>query len=69
MRRFDLSSDGAKRRFEFQKRRQLFIRVHNEAPDNAVIRVYDSASKMPNDSAQFSHDSAFIGFSAGEQAD
>jgi hypothetical protein len=25
--------------------------------------------QMPNDSAQLSHDSAFIGFSPGEQAD
>jgi hypothetical protein len=43
---------------------KFFSRSHE-----AVIRVYDSASKMPNDSAQFFHDSAFIGLSAGEQAD
>jgi hypothetical protein len=28
--RFDLSEGGVKRRFEFQKRGQLFIRVRNE---------------------------------------
>ena len=30
---------GANRRFEFQKRSQLFIRVHNEALTVAAMRV------------------------------
>ena len=36
---------------------------------HAVMLVYDSASKMPNDSAQFSHDSVFIGRLRGNRPD
>jgi hypothetical protein len=32
-------SAGANHRFQFQKRRQLFIRTHNETPSVAAMRV------------------------------
>ena len=34
---------GSNRRFEFEKRGQLFIRVHNKAPPVIAMRVRDKA--------------------------
>jgi hypothetical protein len=43
-----LRSDGANRRFEFDKRRQFFIRSHNETLSVAAIRVSNEHSSSRN---------------------
>jgi hypothetical protein len=72
-----LTTNGANRRFQFQKRGQLFIGVHDETPSVAAMRVHNPdrspASMIPLPKCRMIrhnpfNDSAFIGLLTGSEA-